>query len=181
MRKSTLILLILITIAVVIAAYFFLMPQALQNQSKPEIDTVASSTQEKIETRNITLYYYNPKRDTDREGNILCSDKGLEAVQREVTVTETPIQDAIKLLLKGELTADEKREGITTEFPLGGFELKGASLKGGVLKLEFIDKENRTSGGACRVTVLRAQIEKTAMQFEEVKSVEFSPNEILQP
>jgi len=133
--------------------------------------------------RLIKLYYYNPQKDKDENGNIKCSRNGLVAIERKISVSKTPIQDTIRLLLKGKenLTEAEKAQGITTEYPLEGFSLKGASLKDGVLTLEFEDSQNKTVGGACRVGILWFQIEATAKQFSEVKEVHFLPEELFQP
>lgn len=133
------------------------------------------------ETRSVSLYYYDPEQDKDAEGNVLCSDKGLVAVDRDMPVSQTPIQDAVRLLLEGNLTSQERTQGITTEYPLPGLELKGANLKDGHLTLEFADPQNKTGGGSCRVAILWAQIEATAKQFAEVKSVSFVPEELFQP
>lgn len=133
------------------------------------------------QTRQISLYYYNPENDKDESGNIMCSPAGLVAVEREVAVTQTPIQDAVNLLIKGELTDEEIAAGITTEFPLAGLELKSANLTDGVLTLEFADPQNKTGGGSCRVGILRAQIEATAKQFDEVGDARFIPEELFQP
>ena len=119
--------------------------------------------------KTIKLYYYNPEFDQDEFGNILCSRNGLVPVEREIPITQTPIQDTIKLLLSSGL-AD--LEGVT---------LKGASLKDGVLTLEFNDPNNKTVGGACRVGILWFQIEATAKQFPEVQQVRFLPEELFQP
>ncbi len=96
-------------------------------------------------------------------------------------MTRTPIQDTIKLLLSGELTEEERAQGISTEYPLEGLSLKGASSKDGVLTLEFDDPNNKTVGGSCRVGILWFQIEATAKQFPEVQEVRFLPEEIFQP
>jgi hypothetical protein len=145
------------------------------------------------ETRAVKLYYYNPELDRDESGNIACSRSGLVPVERKIPITQTPIQDTIKLLLQGKenLTEAEKAQGITTEYPLEGLSLKGASLsteggsasggKDGVLTLEFDDSQNRTVGGSCRVGILWFQIEATAKQFPEVQQVRFLPEEIFQP
>lgn len=155
-------------------------PQGLVRQDdEPRMPTIfdLSARQE----RTIKLYYFNLSQDTDASGNIMCSRNGLEAVNRSIPLTKTPIQDAIKLLIKGELTVAERARGITTEYPLSGFELKGASLKNGVLTLAFADPQNKTSGGSCRVGILWFQIEATAKQFPEVSSVRFIPEELFQP
>ena len=79
------------------------------------------------------------------------------------------------------LTEEERTAGIATEYPLEGLSLKGASLKDGILTLEFNDPSNRTGGGSCRVGILWFQIEATAKQFSEVQQVRFMPEELFQP
>jgi hypothetical protein len=139
---------------------------------------------EDVQYRKIKLYYYNLVKDKDENGNIKCSESGLVEVEREIPFSKTPIQDTLKLLLKGKqnLTQDELRQGIDTEFPLIGFELKSVNLKpDGTLILGFDDPYNQTLGGSCRVKILWFQIEKTAKQFSQVKKVEFKPSYLFQP
>lgn len=139
---------------------------------------------EKVSYRKVLLYYYNPEKDKDESGNIKCSRDGLVAIEREIPATITPIQDTIKLLLKGKenLTENDIAQGITTEYPLEGFKLKSANLKeDGTLILEFEDPLNKSGGGSCRVGILWFQIEATAKQFPEVKKVQFLPEELFQP
>jgi translocator protein len=132
-------------------------------------------------TQKINLYYYNPELDKDESGNLMCSRAGLVAVEREIALSKTPIQDTLQLLLSGQLGEQEKNQGISTEYPLEGFSLKGASLEDGTLTLEFTDLNNKTIGGSCRVGVLWFQIEETAKQFPEVEQVRFLPEDIFQP
>lgn len=131
--------------------------------------------------RKVRLYYYDPIADTDKDGNIMCSDAGLAAVERTIPVTQTPIQDTIRLLLQGDITPQEEAAGITTEYPLDGVELTGASLSNGVLTLSFSDPMNKTGGGSCRVGILWFQIRETAKQFDGVEEVRFQPEELFQP
>lgn len=131
--------------------------------------------------RTVSLYYYDASKDTDASGNVMCTRKGLVPVARTIPLTLTPVQDAVKLLLKGSLTNEEKQKGITTEFPLSGVALTGASQKTGVLTLSFTDPNNKTSGGSCRAGILWFQIEATAKQFPGITSVKFSPEELFQP
>ena len=132
--------------------------------------------------RKVNLYYYNPNLDKDSTGNILCSRNGLVAVEREIPITNTPIQDTIKLLISGgNLTSTEKAQGITTEYPLQGFTLLAASLNNNVLTLIFDDSYNKTGGGSCRVGILWFQIEATAKQFPGIQQVRFEPEELFQP
>lgn len=132
-------------------------------------------------TQTIDLYYYDPARDLDADGNVLCSAQGLVKVERSIPHSDTPIQDTVRLLLSGTLTREEAAQGISTEFPLPGLELTGASVRDGVLTLSFNDPNSRTTGGACRTGVLWAQIERTAQQFDIVREVRFVPEELFQP
>ena len=127
----------------------------------------------------VKLYYYNPALDMDEEGNILCSKRGLVAVER--TMQDATPESALELLLRGEITEAEKASGITSEFPLSGVSLLGAELASGVLTLTFEDPEFKTSGGACRAGILWFQIEETAKQFPGVEEVRFMPEELFQP
>lgn len=142
---------------------------------------VFKTSPEDIKSRKIYLYYYNPQLDKDESGNVLCSRQGLVPVERQIPFTITPIQDAVRLLIQGGLTKEEKARGITTEYPLEGFSLAGASLKDDVLTLTFDDTYNKTGGGSCRVGILWFQIEATVRQFPEVREVRFSPEELFQP
>lgn len=132
-------------------------------------------------TRTVKLYYYDPALDRDASGTIQCSRNGLVAVERTIPITQTPVQNTIRLLLQGGLTDNERVRGVTTEYPLPGVTLSGASLQNGVLTLTLSDPNDRTSGGACRAGVLWYQIEATALQFPEVRSVRFLPESIFQP
>lgn len=120
------------------------------------------------QTRTIKIYKYDESKDKDASGNILCSAKGLVAVNRTIPLTNTPIQDAI-------------REWLREEPSLSRVTLSSASLNGGVLTLTFNDPENQTGGGSCRVSILRAQIEATAKQFAGVSSVRIMPADAFQP
>ena len=131
--------------------------------------------------RKIKLYYYNIIKDKEIADYIPCSPDAVMPLGREMPVTITPIQDAVRLLLEGKLTESEKSAGFSTEFPLSGFKLSAANLKSGILTLQFDDPENKTSGGSCRVGLLWSQIEKTAKQFPEVKEVKFLPEYFFQP
>jgi hypothetical protein len=150
-----------------------------ENAAEYRVPVRFSSTN--AQTRSVELYYYNESRDRDASGNIMCSAQGLQRVTRQVPITNTPIQDTIRLLISGELTATERAAGLSTEYPLQGFSLNSASLSNGVLTLAFSDPQNRTIGGSCRVSILWAQIEATARQFAGVNQVRFTPDTLFQP
>lgn len=177
MKKIIFILILVAVIASISYLAFGLdSTETYVTDNKIEENHPAQQTQQTVK-----LYYYNPELDEDEEGNILCSDQGLVAVDREIPVTQTPIQDTIKLLIRGELTASEVAQGIETEYPLENFALEGANLENGVLTLEFNDPNLSTVGGSCRTGILAFQVIETAKQFEGVESVEFTPEELFQP
>lgn len=131
--------------------------------------------------QTVNLYYYNPELDKDEEGNILCSQEGLVPV-RATLPKENIIKNTIQLLIQGQIPEEKAEEGVTTEFPLDGFSLESAELEDGILTLTFSDPNNETVGGSCRVSVLRSQIEKTALQFDaEVQEVVIMPETLFQP
>ena len=132
--------------------------------------------------RTVKLYYYDRRKDSDATGNPRCEASGLTAVERSILVTQTPIQDTVRLLLQGEISSAEKARGISSEYPLLGFQLTGAVLKDGVLTLSFDDPQGETVGGSCRVGILSAQITETAKQFSTVNEVRFQPESgVFQP
>lgn len=111
----------------------------------------------------------------------MCSEKGVVPVSRTIALTTTPIQDAVRTLLSSGLTEAERAGGLSSDFPLTGLALTGATLKDGVLTLSFIDPQLKTGGGSCRVGILRRQIEATARQFDGVRHVRIIPEELFQP
>ena len=150
-------------------------------ENADELRIPISFSGQEVKMRSVKLYYYNSELDKDESGNIACSRNGLMFLEREIPITKTPLQDTISLLLLGDITEEERAQGITTEYPLEGFSLKGALLKDGVLTLEFDDLNNKSVGGSCRVGILWFQIEATARQFPEVQQVRFLPEDIFQP
>lgn len=131
--------------------------------------------------RSVTLFYYDPERDTDATGNILCSSDGLVPVTRTIQ-SVTPVEDTLRLLLRGELTDAERAAGVTTEYPLPGVAVSSVALaEDGTLRIAFRDPERKLVGGACRTGILAAQVRETALQFPEVSSVVFLPEDVFQP
>lgn len=152
-----------------------------ENDDKLEVPVVFGKEQSgsSQDIKKIMLYYYDEVKDVASDGNVMCSE--LTSVERDVSVSDDLIASAVQLLLKGEISSDEKARGVSTEFPLSGFSLQGSSLDDGELTLVFADPENQTVGGSCRVGLLRSQIETTVRQFPEVKSVKILPESLFQP
>jgi spore germination protein GerM len=130
--------------------------------------------------RVILLYYFNARMLLQEFP--FEPEKAVFPVYREIHQSTTLIRDTIELLIEGELKKEEEELGFITEFPHPGFKLIGLDLKkDGTLVLEFTEIFGFTTGGSFRILVMREQIEKTALQFKEVKSVEFYPESLFQP
>ncbi|MBU0502561.1 MAG: type II secretion system F family protein [Candidatus Margulisbacteria bacterium] len=76
----------------------------------------------------VKLFYYNQRADK------------VASVERTIPLSQAPIKETINLLLKGELSPQEKSQGFSTEFPHPEFKLLGAALKNGQLALMFKSK-----------------------------------------
>lgn len=139
-----------------------------ENDDKLEIPVRFSTASASTTTRSVKIYLYNEANDKDSKGNILCSSKGLVQTSKTIPFTATPIQDTLKTLF----AADTNFRGV---------ELKGATLKNGTLTIELSDPQKSTTGGSCKVGILRAQIEATVKQFDGIQTVTFIPAEVLQP
>jgi hypothetical protein len=100
----------------------------------------------------ITLYFYSPSLDQG-PGGVQCSRNGLVAVERIIPKTAMPLTEAIKLLLRGEIPEEERARGIESEFPLPGVALTNATVNNGAATLTFVDPQNKTGGGSCRVAI----------------------------
>ena len=134
-----------------------------------------------VDTQVVTLYFYNEALDTDQDGMVLCSADSVVATERTIPRTQTPAREVVELVLAGDITSDESAAGLSTEYPLSGVSLSNIQLSEGVLTIELNDPEFETSGGSCRVTILRSQLEKTALQFSTVNEVVILPEEAFQP
>jgi hypothetical protein len=129
----------------------------------------------------ISLYYYNELLDRAINGDAACDINAVIPIERSLPYSQSPINDVVRLLIRGELTKAERDLGFKTEFPGRELQFLGARLENGVLYLKFSDPSGFTSGGTCRIGLLKAQIEKTVMQFDTVKSVVYEPETLFQP
>lgn len=143
-----------------------------------DLDSILTTT---TAQRTVKLYYYNSSRDQDEQGNIQCSRQGLVAVERQIPISQSPIRDTLELFLSSPILEADKSTGLTSEFPLPGLSLQSIVLKDGHLIIRLSDPNNKTSGGSCRVAILRSQLEAVARQFSEVEVVDFEPAELFQP
>jgi hypothetical protein len=81
-------------------------------------------------------------------------------------LSKTPIKDTLSLLAKS-MHPD--------------FYIKSLNLKNGLLTIEFPNVPGFTTGGSCAQNVNRLKVEKTALQFPEVKEIKIIPDSIFQP
>ena len=110
-------------------------------------------------------------------------------IEKEIAVTETPLRDAIELLLRNRLTDRERELGLIPEFEdpnyakrRRNFRLVDAKIMEHTAVLVFEDPDFFTSGGSARASIMESQITKTALQFQEVQKVEIKgPEHLFQP
>ncbi len=144
-------------------------------------DSIQGTVKFNRQMKNIKLYYYNESLDKDKDGKLLCGTKGLIPVVRSIPVTQTPLQDALTLLLNSQATEQEAFSGLRNLYPLQGVKLQKINLDKGVLALTIDDPFNKTRGTECERNILRLQLEKTAKEFTEVKTITVLPQVIFQP
>jgi spore germination protein GerM len=126
----------------------------------------------------VYLYYYNQLEDKENT----CDFKFVTPVEREITASDNIIEDTINLLIKGQLTDEEKNQGFATEYPNQEFKLLKSNLtESGTLTMEFTEVPGFTSGGSCRTGILMEEILKTVRQFPEVKKIVFKPDSLFEP
>ena len=186
MNRNTLCISIGLLLILVAGGYFLLASN--QNRVVPEQEEIVTEPgQEQTDSdeppgeRTVNLFYYDSTRDQDANGNVMCTEKGRVPVSRKIS-SMTPIEETIRLLLSGSLTAEERARGITTEYPLSGVSLTSVALReNGELRIALNDPEHRTGGGSCRAAVLLAQLRATALQFPQVREVSFQPEDLFQP
>lgn len=151
-----------------------------QNRGYKEVVKEMVSSFEILDSSNkasINLYYIG-----DQSLKESCSATAAKPVARTIQDSDTLIKDTIKLLIRGDLTTEERQQGFSTEFSEAeNLQLEKAGLQDGTLTLEFSDPDNFASGGSCRVQLLEAQVRKTALQFFEVQKVRVQPEKIFQP
>ena len=138
--------------------------------------------------QTVLLYYYDEDRDRATSGNIMCSHDGLVPVTRTIDVEDKArdevIAETVRLLLQGRISMAEEDQGFVANFPIDGVVLNGVLFEGNEsesLRLNFSDLFGKSSGGSCRVGILRAQITATAMQFDGIDAVIIEPEDIFQP
>ncbi|MEK7612244.1 MAG: GerMN domain-containing protein [Patescibacteria group bacterium] len=129
------------------------------------------------ETTSVQVYFSND----DLDPQATCT--AVFPVTRSVPKTQSVGKAALNELLKGPLTY-ELQENYKTNINTGVL-LKSLTITNGTAYADFSEELDKNVGGSCRVTAIRAQIEKTLKQFPTVTAVIISVNgeveEALQP
>jgi spore germination protein GerM len=134
------------------------------------------------EPTTVQLYYFNELEDSKLPIEQQINTSSILPIQRTIRSSENLIADTIKLLLQGNLTENEKDRWFITEFPNTQFRLLDSQIDTQwTLVLTFSEVPGFTTGGSARMLILRKSIEKTALQFPQVKRVVFEPETIFQP
>jgi spore germination protein GerM len=134
------------------------------------------------EPTTIQLYYFNELEDSKLPIEQQINTSSILEVNRTIRSSNNLIADAIKALIQGKLSESEKDAWFITEFPNSDFKLLDINLdSNGTLTLTFNDVPGFTTGGSARMLILSKSIEKTALQFSQVKRVIFEPDTLFQP
>jgi hypothetical protein len=126
---------------------------------------------------SVSLYFTNAEKNP---GAADCSK--VFATTRTIASTSAIARAALEELLRGPTEA-ERAQSFASEIP-AGTRLRDITIAGGVARADF-SRELNSAAGSCRVTAVRAQIERTLRQFPSVQrviiSVEGNSEEALQP
>lgn len=117
-------------------------------------------------TSSLQVYFTNSQKNP---GAVDCAV--VFAVRRSVASTSAIARAAIEQLLRGP-TVDERRNSFATEIPTGT-RLKDIVINNGLAEVDF-SREMNSAAGSCRVTAIRAQVERTLRQFPTVRRVVIS-------
>lgn len=157
--------------------------EVFQNSAKDgtEIDKVSFPVKIAVATTagrsDVSVYFTNSQKNP---GAVDCSR--VFAAKRAIPSTSGIARAALEELLRGP-TAAERAQSFDSEIP-DGTRLRDITIANGVARADF-SRELNSAAGSCRVTAVRAQIERTLRQFPSVRrvviSVEGNSAEALQP
>ena len=142
-----------------------------------EIDKVSRNATIDPNLRALEIYFGNAESDPKGE----C-EKAVPAI-RSIAKVEKIGTAALQELLKGP-TDEEKALGFLTILPSDA-KLQTFTIEGTEGRPDFTAELDKSIAGSCRVLAIRAQIEKTVLQFSTIKTVRISvegrTEDILQP
>ena len=128
-------------------------------------------------TLTVKVYFPNTKMGSTEDCTLVYP------LNREIPYTQATGRASLNELFKG-LIEGEKEQGYYTNLNTG-IEIQSLTIQNGIAKADFNQKLQEQVGGSCKVTSIRAQIEKTLLQFPTVETVVISidgqTEDILQP
>ena len=104
-------------------------------------------------------------------------------VKRFVSVSGTPIRQALDLLLSNPLTYEETKKGYITSIPQEA-KINSINLKDSTLYIDFNEYLDKNIAGSCMVQAIRSQIENTVTPFgvqNVILLINGKSEEVLQP
>lgn len=152
--------------------------QTNDDQSSQDQETETSQEQDTNET-TINLYYFNERVDNNLPENTRLNTSSVQPIQRTIASTdfEEQLEEAIRLLIQGELTENEIEDGFVAGFD--GISLESVEFNEYGIAIINLVQEDTSINGSARVILLRDAIAKTAEQFDEVRSTLIMPEDVL--
>jgi hypothetical protein len=142
---------------------------SLENMSS-DLDKRSSKKNETkfIETKEISLYYYNEKNDE----NFLFTEEFILPVKRNILISNTPIRETIDALFAINFSKEEVISGFSnTPYGPYNFEIKSLILDNGTLKIDFVDNVSIESMSSSESGIFFNSLKKTARQFKEIDKI----------
>lgn len=131
----------------------------------------------KKESLTVKVYFPNTKMGSTDDCSLVYP------LNRKIPYTQAVGRAALNELFNG-ITQEEKEDGYFTNLNTG-IQIQSITIQNGIAKVDFNRKLQEGIGGSCKVTSIRAQIEKTLLQFPTVNTVIISidgqSEDILQP
>lgn len=131
----------------------------------------------KKESLTVKVYFPNTKMGSTDDCSLVYP------LNRKIPYTQAVGRAALNELFNG-ITQEEKEDGYFTNLNTG-IQIQSITIQNGIAKVDFNQKLQEGIGGSCKVTSIRAQIEKTLLQFPTVNTVIISidgqSEDILQP
>lgn len=118
--------------------------------------------------RLVKIFYSNPAADSSD-----CS--AVSPVYRFLGPSQTPLAQALSLLLKNGLTKAEMSAGLVNNIP-PGVRINSLDVAEDGLHVDFSEELKSGVAGSCRVIAIRSQLEETLKQFGTVFKVFFTVN-----
>ncbi len=133
----------------------------------------------RTETVRVKVFFCNSKLNPEALDCSLVFPVEREIVKGSIVDL---ISNTVLELLKGP-TEEEREEGYFSEIN-PGVRVKSIRIKNGIARIDFDEQFLYGLGGSCKVSAIRAQIEKTLNQFEGIREVVITVNnmeDVLQP